>query len=131
MTSLNSIPAIDIAPFLSDDPTGKPAVARAFAKMCEDVGFAVISGHGIPEETIQQIFDRGFAFFDLPTDVKARWHPTGEARQRGYHGLATRGLAATLGKETPKDLRESLFLGPLDDHRADYAHLPEANFFSF
>lgn len=126
MTARTSIPAIDIAPFLSGDPAGKQAVARAFGTMCEETGFAVVSGHGIALETIQQVFDRGFAFFDLPSETKAQFHPTGAAKQRGYHGMATRGLAATLGKDAPKDLRESLFSGPIEDHRAAYAHLPEA-----
>ena len=126
MTAPAKIPAIDIAPFLSGDPAGKDAVARAFARACEETGFIVIRGHGIPDEVFQRTFERGFAFFDQPDEVKARWHPTGEAKQRGYHGMATRALSATLGKDAPKDLRESVFLGPLDDHRAAYAHLPEA-----
>jgi len=126
MTQGFAVPTIDIAPFLAGDAAGKAAVARAFRAACEEVGFVVISGHGVPEETIQRLFERGYAFFDQPADVKARWHPTGPAQQRGYHGMATRGLSATLGKDAPKDLRESVFLGPLDDHSAAYAHLPEA-----
>jgi isopenicillin N synthase-like dioxygenase len=58
--------------------------------------------------------------------VKNRWHPSGPSKQRGYHGFATRGLAYTLGEQTPPDLRESVFLGPVDDHRAYYGNLPEA-----
>lgn len=126
MTEPFSVPAIDIAPFLSGDPEGKAAVARAFRAACEDIGFVVISGHGVPEETVTRLFERGYAFFDQPDAVKARWHPTGPAQQRGYHGMATRGLSATLGKDAPKDLRESVFLGPLDDHSAAYAEVPEA-----
>jgi isopenicillin N synthase-like dioxygenase len=120
------IPAIDISAFLSGDPEGRLRVAQAVARACEEIGFVVISGHGVPQPVIDTAFERGFAFFDQPAEVKNRWHPTGEAKQRGYHGMATRGLSATLGKDAPKDLRESVFLGPIDDHRAAYAHLPEA-----
>jgi isopenicillin N synthase-like dioxygenase len=120
------IPAIDIAPFLAGDPNGRIMVAQAVARACEEIGFLVIAGHGVPQPVIDAVFERGFAFFDQPAEVKDRWHPTGEARQRGYHGMATRGLSATLGKDAPKDLRESVFLGPIDDHRAAYAHLAEA-----
>ncbi len=126
MAQPTNIPAIDIAPFLAGDPSGKQGVADAFGTACREIGFAVISGHGIAPETIQQTFDHGFAFFDQPAETKAQWHPTGDAKQRGYHGLATRGLSATLGKDAPKDLRESVFLGPLDDHRTAFAHIPEA-----
>lgn len=121
-----TVPAIDIAPFLSGDPEGKARVATEVADAAKTIGFVVLSGHGIPQSLFDTVFQKGFAFFDLPDDEKARWHPTGPAKQRGYHGMATRGLSATLGKDAPKDLRESVFLGPIDDHAADFAHIPEA-----
>lgn len=40
--------------------------------------------------------------------------------------MATRNLGATLGAKTPPDLRESIFLGPVDDHSAHYAALADA-----
>ena len=120
------IPVIDIAPFLAGDPAGKGSVARRVGRACEEIGFLVISGHAIPSATIATLVERGFAFFDQPAEVKNRWHPTGEAKQRGYHGMATRALSATLGKDAPKDLRESLFVGPLDDHSEAYAHNADA-----
>ncbi len=123
---MDAIPTIDIAPFLAGDAAGKRAVAERVAAACREVGFLVIAGHGIPAETLADTFRRSFAFFDQPDAVKAQWSPTGPARQRGYHGVATRSLAATLGQKTPQDLRESVFLGPVDDHRAHYAALPEA-----
>ena len=46
--------------------------------------------------------------------------------ERGYHGFATRGLASTMDLDVPPDLRETLFLGPVDDHQAHFAHLREA-----
>ena len=118
------IPAIDIAPFLAG--TGKAAVARQVAEACERIGFLVVSGHGIETAVIERAFERSRAFFDMPRDEKDRFHPRGSARQRGFHGFATRGLAYTLGEETPPDLRETYFLGPVDDHRTYFANLPEA-----
>lgn len=122
----NAVPAIDIAPFLGGDAAGKAQVAKDVAAAAETIGFVVLSGHGIPQGLLETVFQKGFEFFDLPDQDKAKWHPTGPAKQRGYHGVATRGLSATLGKDAPKDLRESLFLGPLDDHAATFAHIPEA-----
>jgi isopenicillin N synthase-like dioxygenase len=124
--SVSDIPAIDIVPFLQGDSAGKRAVADAVATACREIGFLVISGHGLPQETLNKAISGGFEFFDLPPETKAKWHPTGTARQRGYHRVATRSLASTIGEKTPPDLRESLFLGPVDDHRAHYAHLAEA-----
>ncbi|NNE88136.1 MAG: isopenicillin N synthase family oxygenase [Silicimonas sp.] len=122
----NAVPAIDIAPFLSGEPTGKASVAEDVARAAETIGFVVLTGHGIPHALLETVFQKGFEFFDQPDQDKAKWHPAGPAKQRGYHGVATRGLSATLGKHAPKDLRESLFLGPLDDHAAKFAHIPEA-----
>lgn len=120
------IPSIDIAPFLAGDPAGKKRVAEAVADACERVGFLVISGHGLSQETLDRAIGLGFDFFDLPQAEKDRFHPAGKARQRGYHRVATRNLASTLGAKTPPDLRESVFLGPVDDHSGHYAHLPAA-----
>lgn len=120
------IPAIDVSPFLAGDAQGKAAVARAVKDACETVGFLVISGHGLPQATLDQAIGLGFSFYDLPQAEKDRFHPTGPARQRGYHRVATRNLASTLGEKTPPDLRESVFLGPIDDHRDHYASLPDA-----
>lgn len=122
----DAVPAINIAPFLAGDVAGKARVAREVAEAAQTIGFVVLTGHGIPQALFDTVFEKGFAFFDLPESEKAEWHPTGPAKQRGYHGLATRGLSATLGKNAPKDLRESLFLGPIDNHAAEFAHIPEA-----
>jgi len=114
---MSAVPTIDIS---------RPGIAAQVARTCEETGFLVISGHGFPLALLERAQRELFAFFDLPAEAKNRWHPTGPAKQRGYHGFATRGLAYTLGEQTPPDLRESVFLGPVDDHRAYYAALPEA-----
>ncbi len=126
MAKAAPIPTIDISPFLDGDPDARPAVAAQVAQTCQHTGFLIISGHGVAAELLERARRELFAFFDLPAEVKNRWHPTGPSRQRGYHGFATRGLAYTLGERTPPDLRESLFLGPIDDHRAYYAGMPQA-----
>jgi isopenicillin N synthase-like dioxygenase len=112
-----AVPTIDIS---------KPGIADGVARTCERTGFLIISGHGFPLGLLERAQRELFAFFDLPEATKNRWHPSGPSRQRGYHGFATRGLAYTLGQKTPPDLRESIFLGPVDDHRAYYAGMPEA-----
>ena len=118
------VPTIDIAPFL--DGSGREAVAGRVARACEAIGFLAVAGHGISPDLIGRAFERSRAIFDMPRDRKDRWHPTGPSRRRGYHGYATRGLTYTLGEEAPRDLRESYFLGPVDDHRAYFRSDPDA-----
>lgn len=121
-----SVPAIDIGPFLAGTATGKSAVSKAVADACRDIGFLVIKNHGLPADVLEAGFRMSRSFFDLPQDAKNAVHPTGPSKQRGYHGFASRGLANTLGIEAPPDLRESFFLGPVDDFRDNYRHIPEA-----
>src|SRR4051794_36786517 len=123
---MSAVPTVDISPFLDNEPGRKRTVASEVARTCEQTGFLIIAGHGFPHDLLACAQRQLFAFFDLPAETKNRWHPTGPSKQRGYHGFATRGLAYTLGEQTPPDLRESVFLGPVDDHRAYYARLPEA-----
>jgi isopenicillin N synthase-like dioxygenase len=120
------VPTIDIAPFLAGDARASESIARHVAATCERIGFLIIEGHGFPQELFERAKRQLFAFFDLDDEIKNRWHPTGASRQRGYHGFATRSLGNTLGEQKPPDLRESIFMGPVDDHRAHYAFLPDA-----
>jgi isopenicillin N synthase-like dioxygenase len=121
-----AVPTIDITPFLDGDVRAKSAIAAQVAETCQHIGFLKIAGHRFPVDLLARAARELFAFFDLPPETKNRWHPTGPSKQRGYHGFATRGLAATLGQKAPPDLRETVFLGPVDDHRAYFAHMPEA-----
>ncbi len=121
-----SVPAIDIGPFLDGTPAGKQAVADELAAACRDIGFLVIKNHGLSADVLETAFRMSRAFFDLPQDDKDAIHPTGPSKQRGYHGFASRGLANTLGIAAPPDLRETVFLGPIDDLIESYRHVPEA-----
>ena len=121
-----AVPTIDIGPFLDGDAQARGAIAAQVGETCERIGFLIISGHRFPAGLLARATRELYAFFDLPPGTKNRWHPAGPARQRGYHGFATRGLAYTLGQQTPPDLRETVFLGPIDDHRGYYAGMPEA-----
>ncbi len=121
-----SVPAIDIGPFFTGTVDGKNTVSTAVAEACRDIGFLVIKNHRLAADVLENGFRMSRAFFDLPQAAKDAAHPTGPSKQRGYHGFASRGLANTLGIKAPPDLRESYFLGPVDDYRHSYRHIPEA-----
>jgi isopenicillin N synthase-like dioxygenase len=121
---MDQVPAIDLAPFLSGGD--RESVVSAFRTACQEIGFVVICGHGVPDGLTGRAFAQSRAFFDLPPEVKHQSTPGIAGQQRGYHGLATRNLGRTLGADVPPDLRESFFLGPIDDHRAHYTFMPQA-----
>lgn len=121
---MDRVPSIDLIPFRLG--TDRLPVIDAVRAACEQIGFLVISGHGIDQALLAEAFAQSRAFFDQPLPHKRRAAPPIARRQRGYHELASRNLGKTLGADVPPDLRESFFLGPIDDHRAHYAELAEA-----
>jgi isopenicillin N synthase-like dioxygenase len=107
------IPVIDIGPFRAGSEADKAAVASAVADACKRIGFFRIANHGIPEEVLARAFAVSRDFFDLPLEEKRRYLPVGEVAPRGYAAMETKGLAATLGAQEPKDLREQFMIGTL------------------
>jgi len=122
--SKNEIPVIDISPFLNG--SDKKGVAEKVTNACKNIGFLIISGHGIEPTTVEDAFRKSRQFFNLEQKKKNLYHPQQKSQQRGYHAFATRGLAYTLGRDAPPDLRETYFLGPLNDHKKYFQASPEA-----
>lgn len=120
------IPVIDISPLGEATEERQHQVIHDVATACETIGFLIISGHGIAPEIFACAFAAAFEFFDLPAHEKQRTWPNVSGRQRGYAPFASKGLAATLGHDLPLDLRESFFLGPLDNHRDYYGQIADA-----
>ena len=108
------IPLIDLAPYFAGGRADKERVAREIGRACERIGFFLISGHGVDTSLCERARDASRAFFDLPLEEKLaiRQRPDDKAN-RGYEPLGTEHLSATIGVETPPDLKESLSFGPL------------------
>ncbi|HMO58458.1 MAG TPA: 2-oxoglutarate and iron-dependent oxygenase domain-containing protein [Roseiflexaceae bacterium] len=104
-----TVPVIDLSPYRSGTASGKQAVAQAVGAAREQIGFLTIVGHGVPEELIARTADVSRRFFDLPMEekLKVRVNAVGV----GYVPLQIESLAASLGKQTPGDLKESLNTG--------------------
>jgi isopenicillin N synthase-like dioxygenase len=101
-----AVPTIDLR-----RPTAE--VAGTIAASCRDLGFFQIVGHGLDRDVVDATWDTATQFFDLPLEEKLalRIRP-GEAY--GYTPFLGERLAASLGNETPPDLKESFASGPLD-----------------
>lgn len=81
------IPVIDLNPLWDSSTTGQVEVAKAFTKAFQDLGFAYIVNHRVPQTIIDQVFTQHRRFHDLPLNEKNkihlnRWH-------RGYLPLAS------------------------------------------
>ena len=68
-------------PLLASDPQ---AFADAIGASFRETGFAVISDHPVPDETIAAANAAAAAFFALPGEVKAKYDDRANGGQRGY-----------------------------------------------
>ncbi len=119
MTLLN-VPVIDLTPYR--DGTNKLSVARAVDRACREIGFLVISGHGVPTEFVERTRAAGRAFFDLPLAEKQRVARPAATVARGYIGMEEESVGrARDPNATAGDLNESLMIGPVDAPDAAYA----------
>lgn len=111
--TLMHVPVIDIAPFLTSDAGDRRALAQKVGQACRDIGFLIISGHGVDANLIARTDALSRAFFDLPLGAKMAVKRPALDITRGEKGFA--------------DLNESFMIGPLDVDLADpYFTAPEA-----
>jgi isopenicillin N synthase-like dioxygenase len=125
--TLMQVPVIDIAPFRDGDAAGKAAVARQVGQACRDIGFLIISGHGIDPALIERTDAVSRKFFDLPLEDKMAVVRPAMDVTRGYIPIETEAVAASRGEKTAGDLNESFMIGPVDVDPSDpYYTRPEA-----
>ncbi|CAF3676644.1 unnamed protein product [Rotaria sp. Silwood1] len=82
-----TIPIIDLSPLWDSTPIGLSKVAEEFTSAFQDIGFAYIVNHRVPESIINQVFIQHRRFHALPLEEKNKirlnqWH-------RGYLPLAS------------------------------------------
>lgn len=100
------VPIIDIGPYLAGDPNGSTDVVEAVRTACEEIGFLVVTGHGIDARLREAMRTTSAEFFDLPVEEKLEAQAV-PGESLGYVPFKTEFLAATLGSTTPPDLKES------------------------
>lgn len=117
---LKTIPVIDISPFKDSDATARKCVVEKVAQACVEIGFLIISGHGIPSSTIQKIVTTSKTFFALDPKEKSKVARPRPEIIRGYGGMESEGLAYTQDEQTPPDLKEVFDVGPTDVPNTEY-----------
>jgi isopenicillin N synthase-like dioxygenase len=92
---------------LADQASDPDGFAQAFGGSFQRYGFGVVADHGIDATLIDRAWTLTKAFFDLPTEVKARYHLAGKAGARGYTPF---GIETAKGA-TENDLKEFWHVG--------------------
>ncbi len=67
---MQTVPVIDIAPFLDGGAKDQQAVASAVDGACSTLGFLIIAGHGVADSLIDDMRKVSFAYFDRPLEEK-------------------------------------------------------------
>jgi isopenicillin N synthase-like dioxygenase len=98
------------------DPEG---FAQKLGRSFEEYGFAIIAGHGIPDDLIERAEQKSRAFFALPDEVKRKYQIPGGGGARGYTPF---GIETAKGAKA-HDLKEFWHVGrdlpqghPFEDH---------------
>lgn len=102
------VPVVDLRAWF--DASDVEGVARAVDRAFTDVGFVVVTGHGVDPDLISRTRSAFARFFEQSTDEKA----TVRAARLGESGWAPLGMEAnaySFGDESPPDLKESYRLG--------------------
>lgn len=76
------IPTLDLKRFTEGDEAERKAFSDELGAAYRQVGFAAISGHGVPKELIDQMYAEVKSFFTLPREVKHQYCQ--EGNQRGF-----------------------------------------------
>lgn len=104
-----AVPTVDLRHFVGGRQKQTEFV-REFGNALMDFGFVILTGHGIERSISRKAYEAAADFFELPTEVKAKYEARMIGRQRGY---------TPMGKEKAKhtelsDLKEFWHTG--SDH---------------
>lgn len=106
-------PVFDLSRFEKAGAAERAALGREVDDICRSTGFLAISGHGVPQQTIEAAWSAAHAFFDLPVEEKEKARAPYPGYPYGYLGPGVEALAKSKGQDTPPDLKESFNGGPL------------------
>lgn len=80
----SGIPSADLSDFLSEDPARKQKFIKEIGKAYEEIGFVALRGHFLSSELIENLYASVREFYNLPVEVKDKYHIEGIGGQRGY-----------------------------------------------
>ena len=109
MTSAETIPIIDLGPYLAGEPGALDRTARELRFALTEIGFYFIVNHGVPREQIREVFAQVRRFHEQPLErklaLKLNKHNTGYMPMRG-NTLRT----STVQAGTKPNLNEAFFV---------------------
>ena len=108
-----SFPVFDLAAFDAAMGEARAAKAAELDGICRELGFLVLTGHGVSQQVIDGVWAAASAFFAQEPQVRLTVAPPYQGYPYGYLGPDAEALALSKGEEIPPDLKESFNGGPL------------------
>ena len=108
-----TFPRFDLAAFEAAKGDDRAVAAARLDSICQQTGFLVLEGHGVPKRLIDEVWAAARVFFAQEAAAKQAVAPPHKGYPYGYLGPDTEALALSKGVETPPDLKESFNGGPL------------------
>ncbi|MCA0043246.1 isopenicillin N synthase family dioxygenase [Celeribacter litoreus] len=109
------IPVLDWQRFTSGNDV--EGFVKDLGHACRDTGFFLISGHGISEDLIADVFAKGDEFFALPVAEKSKIDIRNNPHNRGWACQGSEALDETSGLMDRKEAFNVGFDLPADDPR--------------
>jgi isopenicillin N synthase-like dioxygenase len=107
------IPTIDIAAWRAGDAATRRRIASEVDDALREIGFLLVTGHGVTGGRRAAVRAAARAFFALPEEAKRRYAVS--VGGRGWLAVGAEANGYAEGTETPPDLKESLTFGA--EHR--------------
>ena len=114
MSAAASIAQIDLEPYRAGGRQARADVVERVDVACQDIGFFIVTGHGLPTSLIDDTMNMADGFFRLPLEEKLQIRQPATDISRGYTPFAAEQLSAGLGEVAPPDLKELIDIGPVD-----------------
>lgn len=81
---MQNIPRVHLMDFLSEDKKTRKGFIKKLGDAFESIGFVAVTGHGISDDQIDQLYQQIQSFFGQPVKEKRKCEIPGLAGQRGY-----------------------------------------------
>ncbi len=109
----SSFPVFDLGRFEKAKGAERDALAAEVDRICRATGFLAVSNHGVPQATIDGVWNKAREFFNLPYEEKQKAAAPYAGYPYGYLGPELEALAKSREEDSPPDLKESFNGGPL------------------
>ncbi len=110
-----TVPIIDLHGFVGGDAERRREVADDVDAACREIGFFSVTGHRVPDTTIETAHRAALDFFDRPLDERMSAAKVEPSAPYGYSPFSAEALNRSLGGEAAPDLKETDTVGPVGD----------------